>query len=246
MKGTNSIEIDQVTNHYGNEAANAGMYLGRNFDNSDISPTNTIEEDASYSVSIKLKNNDAVGDILKTDAKDISVVLSEDLKVDVDAWAAEAWGSDNTDTIVIDAAGKTIDFNQKNSDWNNIGTLGAKLIIKNAHLTNSGYNNGPWNRHDLNFACDVELYNVTSDKAMAFKAGAVLEDVEINDPNTSDTYAIWIQPNGQTVSLNNCVIDMLDCTDGRGIKIDNQYVAAENEKIVTLSISNTTFKTEEL
>lgn len=245
VKGTNSIEIDQVTNHYGNEAANAGMYLGRNFDNSDISPTNTIEEDASYSVSIKLKNNDAVGDILKTDAKDISVVLSEDLKVDVDAWAAEAWGSDNTDTIVIDAAGKTIDFNQKNSDWNNIGTLGAKLIIKNAHLTNSGYNNGPWNRHDLNFACDVELYNVTSDKAMAFKAGAVLEDVVINDPNTSDTYAIWIQPNGQTVSLNNCVIDMLDCTDGRGIKIDNQYVAAENEKIVTLSISNTTFKTEE-
>jgi hypothetical protein len=38
---------------------------------------------------------------------------------------------------------------------------------------------------------------------------------------------------------------MLDCTDCRGIKIDNQYLKEEEEKLVTLNVSNTTFKTEE-
>ena len=35
---------------------------------------------------------------------------------------------------------------------------------------------------------------------------------------------------------------MLDCIDGRGIKIDNQYLKEEEEKLVTLNVSNTTFK----
>ena len=41
------------------------------------------------------------------------------------------------------------------------------------------------------------------------------------------------------------MIDMLACTDGRGIKIDNQYVNAADEAKVTLIVKNTTFKTEE-
>lgn len=153
-------------------------------------------------------------------------------------------GGDDVNTIVIDGAGKyTLTFNNTNSDWNNVVTKnGATLVLQNMNITNSGYNNGPWNRHDINFACDVELVNVSSDKALAFKAGASLTNVEINDANTSDTYAIWIQPKGQTVTLDGCTIDMLDCSDGRGIKIDEQYVTASK---VTLKVSDTTFKTEE-
>lgn len=117
------------------------------------------------------------------------------------------------------------------------------MVIKNANITNSGYNNGPWNRHDLNFACDVELVNVVSDKAIALKANGTLTNVTINDANTSDTYALWIQPNGQTVTLDGCVIDMLAASDGRGIKIDDQYVDAPAK--VTLNVANTTIKTEE-
>ena len=152
-------------------------------------------------------------------------------------------GSENTETIVINGNGHTITFNQKDSDWNNVTTNGAKLVINNANITSSGYNNGPWNRHDLNFACDVELNNVKSDKAIALKAAGTLNNVIINDANTSDTYALWIQPNGQTVTLTGCTIDMLDCTDGRGIKIDAQYVDAPEK--VTLVVNDTTFKTEE-
>ena len=190
------------------------------------------------------ENDAELEDALKdAGAKQIIVNLTSDVTYDVAAWANDAMGGEKTEYIMINGNGHTITFNQTNSDWNNIVTNGAKLIINNAKITNAGKNDGPWNRHDLNFACEVELNNVVSDKALAFKAGATLNNVTISDANTSDTYAIWIQPNGQTVTLNGCTIDMLDCNDGRGIKIDEQYIS--NPEKVTLNVSNTTFKTEE-
>lgn len=200
--------------------------------------------EAEVPVTTTPKDDTELEDALKNEnAKQIVVNLTSDVTYDVAAWANEAMGGEQTDYIMINGNGHTITFNQTDSDWNNIVTNGAKLIINNAKITNSGYNNGPWNRHDLNFACEVELNNVVSDKALALKAGATLNNVTINDANTEDTYAIWIQPNGQTVTLNGCTIDMLACTDGRGIKIDEQYISDPAK--VTLNVSNTTFKTEE-
>lgn len=193
--------------------------------------------------STSVSTNEAFKEALTSDEKTIVVSLNSDVTYDVTAWENNAMGGDATKNIIINGNGYTVTFNQTNSDWNNIVTNGAKLTINNAKITNAGYNNGPWNRHDLNFACEVELNDVVSDKAFAFKAGATLNNVTIDDANTSDTYAIWIQPNGQTVTLNGCTIDMLDCTDGRGIKIDEQYVSDPAK--VTLNVSNTTFKTEE-
>lgn len=191
-----------------------------------------------------VENDAALEDALKNpDASTIIVNLKDDVTYDVAAWQNDAMGGEKTNDIIINGNGHKITFNQTDSDWNNIVTNGAKLTINNATITNSGYNDGPWNRHDLNFGCDVEMNNVTSDKALAFKAGATLNNVTIDDANTSDTYAIWIQPNGQTVTLNGCIIDMIDCTEGRGIKIDEQYVGTPAK--VTLNVSNTVFKTEE-
>ena len=182
---------------------------------------------------------------LTADVENIDVKLGANLSYDVAAWDGNAMGGASTETITIDGQGEyTLTFNQTNSDWNNVVTNSdATLILKNMNITNSGHNDGPWNRHDINFGCDVEMYNVVSDKALAFKANATLDTVTISDANTSDTYAIWIQPNGQTVSLTNCTIDMEDCSDGRGIKIDEQYVDAPEK--VTLNVKDTTFKTEE-
>ena len=194
-------------------------------------------EDGTYTVYDSMKT------ALTLQKKDVVIELSEDTVLDVNARELEGYGGGIIETITINGNGKTLNFNQLNNDWNDVSTNGAKLIINNANITNSGYNNGPWNRHDINFACDVELNNVTSDKALAFKAGAKLNNVTINDANTSDTYAIWIQPNGQTIEINGLTIDMLACTDGRGIKIDEQYVSAPQK--VTLKITDATFKTEE-
>ncbi len=197
-----------------------------------------ILDAASVNSSEEFKN------AVSADIMNIVVELNSDVTYDVAAWENNAMGGASTKNIVINGNGHTITFNQTNSDWNNIVTNnGAKLVINNAKITSSGHNDGPWNRHDLNFACDVELNNVTSDKAIALKAGGILNNVTISDANTSDTYALWIQPNGQTVALYGCTIDMIACTDGRGIKIDEQYVSAAQK--VTLVVENTTFKTEE-
>ena len=188
-------------------------------------------------------NNDEFEQSLRENVNIITIVLAGDVSYDIDAWQNNAIGSEITETVTIIGNGHTITFNQTNSDWNNIVTNGSKLIIKDAKITNSGHNDGPWNRHDLNFACDVDIIDVVSDKALAFKSGASLKNVIISDNNTSDTYAVWIQPNGQTVTIDGCTIDMLECNDGRGIKIDEQYV--DDPQKVTLNVSNTTFKTEE-
>ena len=179
----------------------------------------------------------------------VVINLNADVTLDVNARDVLAVGKKLTKDITINGSKTrsaeyyTLTFNNLNSDWNNVATKGAKLILNNLNITNSGKNNGPWNRHDLNFACDVEMNNVVSDKALAFKAGATLKNTTITEDNTSDVYAIWIQPNGQTVTIENCTINTIAATDGRGIKIDEQYV--ENPKKVTLNISGTSFATEE-
>ena len=179
---------------------------------------------------------------------EVKIKMIANITIDIAAWQNNALGGEGTTSVIIDGENGDVDytltFNQTNSDWNNVVTNNeATLVLKNMNITNSGHNNGPWNRHDINFGCNVEMENVNSDKALAFKAGATLTNVTIADANTSDTYAIWIQPNGQTVTLDGCTIDMLAATDGRGIKIDEQYVDAPAK--VTLTVSNTTFKTDE-
>ncbi|MBR6754093.1 MAG: SipW-dependent-type signal peptide-containing protein [Clostridia bacterium] len=200
------------------------------------------EETTAVSVS----SDEELAEALAADSANIIVELNADVTYDVAAWAANGMGGASTKTVQINGNGNTLTFYQTNSDWNNVVTNNnATLSLKDVNITNAGHNDGPWNRHDINFACNVNLMNVTSDKALAFKNGATLNNVTIADANTSDTYAIWIQPKGQTVTLNNCVIDMLDATDGRGLKVDNQYLAADEDAGITLKVSNTTFKTEE-
>lgn len=209
----------------------------------EVNATNVQTWFGGTDVSTPSDDDDLQDELQNPDSKTIVVNLTGDRTYDTAAWANEAMGGAGTEEVIINGNGHTLTFNNTNSDWNNIVTNGAKLVLNDVNITNSGYNDGPWNRHDINFACDVEMNNVTSDKAFAFKAGATLKNVTINDANTADTYAIWIQPNGQTVTLDGCTIDMLACTDGRGIKIDEQYVSTPGK--VTLVVKNTTFKTEE-
>lgn len=173
---------------------------------------------------------------------DVVINLLKDVTMDITAWQTLAIGAENTTSITIDGENGdndfTLTFNKLNSDWNHIATSNdnaTKLILKNLKLADSGKNNGPWNRYDHNFACDVELTNVVSNKALAFKAGATLYNVTINE--TGDNYAIWIQPNGQDVNINGLTV----VSAGRGIKIDNQYVG--DAQLVNLSVKNAQFET---
>lgn len=173
----------------------------------------------------------------------VVVDLTADAVLDITAWDGAknklSIGKDNTETITINGNGHTLTFDQKDSDWNNVATMNdAKtvLTLNNMSITNSDYNDGPWNRHDINFNCAVVLNSVTSDKALAFKNSATLKDVTVTE--TGSVYAIWISPRteGQKVE-----IDGLSVKAERGIKVDDQYV--DNATDLSLDIRNSAFET---
>ena len=169
--------------------------------------------------------------------KDIVIDLVNDATLDITAWQTLAIGGEDTETITINGHGHTLVFNKKDSDWNHVATNNnAKLILNNMTLADSGYNDGPWNRYDINFACDVELNNVVSNKALAFKADATLNNVTVNE--SGDNYAIWIQADGQNVVANGLTVN---AANGRGIKIDEQYVTDAAK--VDLTVTNAEFTT---
>ena len=217
-----------------------------------IDPDNDLQGDTqTFNVSSQAEFEDALAKAATQDhIQHLVINLNADVTLDVTAWQTLAIGNKNTKDITINGSKSraaeyyTLTFNHKNSDWNNVATNGAKLILESLNITNSGYGatDAPWNRHDINFACDVELNNVVSLNAIALKANAKIENTTINDDHTGSSYAVWIQPNGQTVTIDNCTIDSTGAGDGRGIKIDEQYVDAP--KKVVLNVSNTEFVTE--
>lgn len=210
--GCTPFEEDGVT-YYGVEKVYAAEYNGQKYDSLQAAL------DAAA-----MDNN-----------SDISIELLSDVTLDITAWQTLAIGGEATEHIYINGNGHTLTFHQKNSDWNNVATKNnAVLWLNDMTIASSGHNNGPWNRYDINFACDVELNNVTSNRALAFKANANLNDVTINE--TNDVYAIWIQANGQSVHIDGLTVN----SNGRGIKIDDQYVTAKH---VDLGIENAEFTT---
>lgn len=190
-------------------------------------------------------DDDELKDDLQGDNKTIVVNLTGDMTYDVAAWQNEAMGGAETEKVIINGNGHTITFNNTNSDWNNIVTNGATLIINNAKVNNAGHDatSGTWNAHDINFGCKVEFNNVTFLNAVAVADDAVFNNVTITDDSTGDAYMLWVRAKGQTVVLNGCTLDATG-TDGndRGIKIDEEYIDAPEK--VTLTVKNTTFKTE--
>ena len=151
------------------------------------------------------------------------------------------FGGEETRTITIKANGNTVNFVHKNTDWNYIRCVSedAKWIINDANLTNSGANDGPWNRHDIRFYNAVELNNVTSDKAIALLNDGKFNNVTI----TEDTgvYGLWIVANGQKVDING--LNITATNGGRGIAIKDEYV--DVPACVTLNVENATFETAE-
>ena len=193
--------------------------------------------DAVATIGNKIYSNLAGALAEAANTKDIVIDLVNNATLDITAWQTLAIGGADTETITINGNGHTLVFNKLNSDWNHVTTNNnAKLILNNMTLADSGYNNGPWNRYDINFACDVELNNVVSNKALAFKADATLNNVTVNE--SGDNYAIWIQADGQTVVANGLTVN---AANGRGIKIDEQYVA--NAAKVNLTVTNAEFTT---
>ena len=260
-----------VLNLYNNGAAgNDIVVYGGSFKNFD--PANNVSENPAKNFcapgyfSTKIGDNYIVADAqvvanaeelaeaLKADAENIAVKLAGDLDVAISSLGQQTGGSGeyklggvNTEKITIDLNGKKL--NITTTYWSALGAKNADAVftIKNGRMTSTGNSATPWNAWDLRFSnCNYVFEDVVFEKAVALDNVAkstVMTGVTISDTVNTDAYGLWITAEGQTVTLEDCVIDMTPATDGRGIKIDEQYVGAPAK--VTLNVANTTFKTEE-
>lgn len=166
-----------------------------------------------------------------------TITLLRDVTMDYNARDAYETQAQN---VVIDGNGKVLTLNQKNSDWASFGLAGnSKLVLNNMTIEKTGYGDtsGAWNTHAIIFSCPVEMTDVTVNNSVAVQAGAALTNVNINEAN--GYYGLWINGNGQAVTVNGGAINATN--GGRGIKIADQYIDAPAQ--VTLNVTGTVFST---
>lgn len=233
-----TILVDQGTNYYEDKDYCANYVVGRvavdasNVVSGENEIRFVVEEGAHASW---------LGRALKAEYEVITIDLNTNASVDISSWKSNAFGGENTKEIVIngDNDQPTLTFNHKDSDWSHVIAVNDDCVMKlnNVKLTNSGYNDGPWNRHDISFSNEVELTNVSSDKAIALSNNATLKNVTITED--IEAYGLWIVSNGQTVDIDGLKIEATN--GGRGIKIADEYV--DEPLCVTLNIANAEFVT---
>lgn len=254
---TTTIEVRGGTFHKFNPGNNAAEGPGTNFV-AEGYYSSEIDNNGTYVVSKNayLKDATALAELLISNKEEISVVLLNDIDLPVTSLGTQTSGSgeyklggDNTQNIVIDLNGKKL--NITTTYWSAIGAKNdnAVFTVKNGRMTSTGNSAGTWNAWDLRFSnCNYVFEDVTFEKAVALDnvgKSTLMKGVTITDTHDTDTYGLWITSEGQTVTLENCTIDMVPANSGRGIKIDNQYVDENDEKKVTLNIKNVKFKTEQ-
>ena len=180
---------------------------------------------------------------LTADVENIEVVLVNDIDLPISSLGQITGGSgeyklggENTKNITIDLNGNTL--NVTTTYWSNLGAKNADALItiKNGTMTSSQAS-GTWNSYDLCFSnCNYVIEDVVFEKAIALEGkNYTLKNLTINE--THDYYAMWISAKGQNVTIDGLTVN----SDGRGIKIDEQYVSAPAH--VTLNVANAEFNT---
>ena len=185
----------------------------------------------------------SVEESLKKNSEVISIDLTDDVALNGNG---VKWGGKDTKLIIIDgqnvatraaAEDYTLTFNTTYRLHIETVNPDAKVILRNLNVT-TNKESGTWDIYDIQFNCNVDIENVNFQKAIAFvKAGQTVTMKNVTISESHDYYAMWISAVGQTVNIDNLVVN----SEGRGIKIDEQYVSAPAK--VTLNVKDATFKT---
>ena len=238
-----TIIADQTVDYIEEKAANAGEIVGRKA----VEPTmidNTVGKDVI--VKAYVKEAESMAQTLTNSAQNIEVILMNDINLPISSLGTITGGSGEYKLGGEETKNITIDLNKKKlnittTNWSAIGAKNenATFTIRNGEMTSS-QPTGTWNSYDLTLAnCNYVIEGVVFNKAVALASSnksITMTGVEINE--THAYYALWIEAKGQNVVINGLTVN-----SGRGIKIDEQYVATPTK--VTLNVSNADFNTNE-
>ena len=188
----------------------------------------------------------SVEESLKKNSEVISIDLTDDVALNGNG---VKWGGKDTKLIIIDgqnvatraaAEDYTLTFNTTYRLHIETVNPDAKVILRNLNVT-TNKESGTWDIYDIQFNCNVDIENVNFQKAIAFvKAGQTVTMKNVTISESHDYYAMWISAVGQTVNIDNLVVN----SEGRGIKIDEEYLDASEVAKVTLNINGADFNTK--
>ncbi|MBO5889859.1 MAG: hypothetical protein J6Q28_00325, partial [Alistipes sp.] len=188
----------------------------------------------------------SVEESLKKNSEVISIDLTDDVALNGNG---VKWGGKDTNLIIIDgqnvatraaAEDYTLTFNTTYRLHIETVNPDAKVILRNLNVT-TNKESGTWDIYDIQFNCNVDIENVNFQKAIAFvKAGQTVTMKNVTISESHDYYAMWISAVGQTVNIDNLVVN----SEGRGIKIDEEYLDASEVAKVTLNINGADFNTK--
>ena len=224
-----------------------GQILSGNLDiNISIDPDFNDDHNVDAPVSETVSDAARLAALLTSDEKQIVVTLDGDIDLPISDLGEQTPGSgeyklggENTESIVIDLNGHTL-----NLTTTYMSSIGAKnedalFTIQNGTMTSST-TGGTWNIYDLTFAnCNYKIEDVVFEKSIALtndNRTVTMNNVTIKEQN-GDYYAMWISAVGQNITIDGLTLS----STGRGIKIDEEYVSKVAK--VTLNISDSKFTT---
>ena len=207
---------------------------------------NTVPTVENNRVATTVGNAEDLASALTSDDASISVVLTEDIDLPISSLGTQTPGSgeyklggDATESITIDLNGKKLTITTSYMSAIGAKNVDATITIKNGTMNSTGNSSTTWNINDLIFAnCNYVIENVVFNKEVALEnTGKTVNMKNVTINGTGDYYALWISARGQNVTIDGLTIN----SNGRGIKIDEQYVGTPDK--VTLNVSNASFNT---
>jgi len=227
-----NITADQTVNPYGYVTPNANKIVGRL--SGEYTARNNMFSQTMTMVRVAVDSNSDLEEIMGNGSDKVYVKLSTNLALN--SGSDVQYGGRNTAQITIDGNGNTLTLNTTYMSTMDLVNPGGMLILNNLKMTSS-QTSGTWDIYDILFQCNVTMESVSFDKAIALDnigKTSVLKNVKITEGN--DYYAMWIAA-GADVSIDGLIID----SEGRGIKVSDQYVS--NPGLTEITISNSTFDT---
>ena len=189
--------------------------------------------------SVQVSTDEELAAALALNAEYLHIVLAAD--VNIASGHTTMLGGAATKTLTIEGLTGNETLNFTTNYMPTLNTAG-ELKVKNLNITRVAPKSNTWDVRNLMLRANTEMENVTLEKGVAICGNGNYSFKNVAFAESGNYYSMWIEAIGATVTIEN---SSFTAAQGRGIKIDEQYVKAEELALVTLNVAGTKFITNE-
>lgn len=231
------VIADRTANYNEDKPINAGAIVGNI-----ISSTVEENEETNVEVSVKVNTDAQLDEALKLTAKNIKIILSENVSLKGECY--REYGGKTTETITIEGNEKTLTYKDDYRTYIKLANENATLILNKLNLYREANTGTHFYDNNMSIYCNTKMTDVNFNKGILLTNG---KKVEMNNvtitKNKVSTYAMFIFA-GSDVTIDGLTINHAEGVNGRGIKIVDEDMSGDIPS-TKLSVSNATFTTEE-